>query len=190
MLSSLQGEHSLLPLWVYQPIRLQHHRVEAEPAGPDVTDYNRLLHLSCVKGSCFPSSIHSFVFLLSSLQVVLHLKPIHSMMQHQKPLVFVLSSPKPLIWSVRVENLALHVKHTFHVSPESHRSPKSFFLNRVFISSQAEGPQRFRSLLHEEPSRRQVSFSVGLQSQCGGVHLCPVTASSVVMSFWKYLADV
>ncbi|KAM6921177.1 transforming growth factor beta receptor type 3 [Xenentodon cancila] len=52
-------------------------------------------------------------------KVELHLKPILSMQQHQKPLVFVLNSLQPLIWNVKAENLALSIKHTFHVSPGS-----------------------------------------------------------------------
>lgn len=52
-------------------------------------------------------------------KVELHLKPIQSMLYHQKPLAFVLSSPQPLIWNVKSENLALHIKHTFHVSEGS-----------------------------------------------------------------------
>uniref|UniRef100_A0A672IS69 Transforming growth factor, beta receptor III n=1 Tax=Salarias fasciatus TaxID=181472 RepID=A0A672IS69_SALFA len=51
----------------------------------------------------------------SPAKVELHLKPIQSMLYHQKPLAFVLSSPQPLIWNVQSENLALHIKHTFHV---------------------------------------------------------------------------
>ncbi|XP_061593518.1 transforming growth factor beta receptor type 3 [Cololabis saira] len=51
--------------------------------------------------------------------VELHLKPIQSVQQHQKPLVFVLNSPQPLIWNVKAENLALSIKHTFHVSQGS-----------------------------------------------------------------------
>ncbi|XP_008295427.1 transforming growth factor beta receptor type 3 [Stegastes partitus] len=52
-------------------------------------------------------------------KVELHLKPIQSMLHHQKPLVFVLNSPQPLIWNVKAENLALRIKHTFHVSEGS-----------------------------------------------------------------------
>ncbi|CAN9500822.1 unnamed protein product [Ophioblennius macclurei] len=52
-------------------------------------------------------------------RVELHLKPIQSMLYHRKPLVFVLSSPQPLIWTVKPENLDLHIKHTFHVSESS-----------------------------------------------------------------------
>lgn len=52
-------------------------------------------------------------------KVELHLKPIQSMLHHQKPLVFVLNSPQPLIWNVKAENLALRIKHTFHVSAGS-----------------------------------------------------------------------
>ncbi|KAM9384047.1 transforming growth factor beta receptor type 3 isoform 2-T2 [Pholidichthys leucotaenia] len=52
-------------------------------------------------------------------KVDLHLKPIQSMLHHHKPLAFVLNSPQPLVWNVKAENLALHVKHTFHVSKGS-----------------------------------------------------------------------
>ncbi|XP_028259052.1 transforming growth factor beta receptor type 3 [Parambassis ranga] len=63
-------------------------------------------------------------------KVELHLKPIQSMLHHQKPLVFVLSSPQPLIWNVKAENLALRIKHTFHVSEgsEVHFKPGNFSL--------------------------------------------------------------
>uniref|UniRef100_A0A3Q0S9T7 Transforming growth factor, beta receptor III n=1 Tax=Amphilophus citrinellus TaxID=61819 RepID=A0A3Q0S9T7_AMPCI len=63
-------------------------------------------------------------------KVELHLKPIHAILHHQKPLVFVLNSPKPLIWNVRAENLALRIKHTFHVSlgSEVHFKPENFSL--------------------------------------------------------------
>ncbi|MED6290025.1 hypothetical protein CHARACLAT_008820, partial [Characodon lateralis] len=61
-------------------------------------------------------------------KVELHLKPIQSMRQHQKPLVFVLNSPQPVIWNVKAENLALRVRHIFHVSPASHKAFKSLFL--------------------------------------------------------------
>ncbi|XP_040895966.1 transforming growth factor beta receptor type 3 [Toxotes jaculatrix] len=52
-------------------------------------------------------------------EVELHLKPIQSLMRHQKPLVFVLNSPQPLIWKIKTDNLALGIKHTFHVSEGS-----------------------------------------------------------------------
>nr|XP_046247010.1 transforming growth factor beta receptor type 3 [Scatophagus argus] len=55
----------------------------------------------------------------SPAEVELHLKPIQSLLHHQKPLVFVLNSPQPLIWKIKTENLALGIKHTFHVSDGS-----------------------------------------------------------------------
>lgn len=64
-------------------------------------------------------------------QVELHLKPIQSLLRHQKPLVFVLNSPQPLIWKIKTENLALGIKHTFHVSPASPKASKSYFLKTV-----------------------------------------------------------
>ncbi|XP_034566107.1 transforming growth factor beta receptor type 3 [Notolabrus celidotus] len=49
------------------------------------------------------------------VEVELHLKPIQSLLRHHKPLVFVLNSPQSLIWKIKTENLALGMKHTFHV---------------------------------------------------------------------------
>ena len=51
-----------------------------------------------------------------SVKVVLHLKPIQSLLVHNRPLVFVLNSPRPLLWHLRTENLELHVRRTFLVS--------------------------------------------------------------------------
>ena len=48
----------------------------------------------------------------------LHLRPLQSLLVHHKPLVFVLSAPQPLVWLVQAENLALGVRHTFHVSAD------------------------------------------------------------------------
>ncbi|XP_039983903.1 transforming growth factor beta receptor type 3 [Xiphias gladius] len=64
-------------------------------------------------------------------EVELHLKPIQSLLRHQKPLVFVLNSPQPLIWKIKTENLALGIKHTFHVPPgsEVHFQPGNFSLS-------------------------------------------------------------
>uniref|UniRef100_A0A665WB02 ZP domain-containing protein n=1 Tax=Echeneis naucrates TaxID=173247 RepID=A0A665WB02_ECHNA len=61
-------------------------------------------------------------------EVDLHLKPIQSLLRHQKPLVFVLNSPKPLMWKIKTENLALGIKHIFHVSEGSkvHFQPGNF----------------------------------------------------------------
>ncbi|XP_068175106.1 transforming growth factor beta receptor type 3 [Antennarius striatus] len=61
-------------------------------------------------------------------EVQLHLKPIQSLLRHQKPLVFVLNSPQPLIWKIKTENLALGIKHTFHVpeGSEVHFQPGNF----------------------------------------------------------------
>ncbi|KAM3619809.1 uncharacterized protein V6R79_013920 [Siganus canaliculatus] len=53
------------------------------------------------------------------VEVELHLKPIQSLLRHQKPLAFVLNSPQPLMWKIKTENLALGIKHTFHVSEGS-----------------------------------------------------------------------
>ncbi|XP_024134208.1 transforming growth factor beta receptor type 3 [Oryzias melastigma] len=55
----------------------------------------------------------------TSVKVELDLKPIHSMQHHQKPLVFVLNSLQRLTWNVKAENLALNIKHIFHVSSGS-----------------------------------------------------------------------
>ncbi|XP_072246261.1 transforming growth factor beta receptor type 3 [Leuresthes tenuis] len=70
-------------------------------------------------------------------KVELHLKPIQSMLYHEKPLVFVLNSPQPLIWNVKAENLALRIKHTFHVSlgSEVYFKPGNFSL---FTQTQME----------------------------------------------------
>nr|XP_023688531.1 transforming growth factor beta receptor type 3-like isoform X2 [Paramormyrops kingsleyae] len=51
--------------------------------------------------------------------VILHVKPIQSLLIHQKPLIFVLSSPWPVMWKLRAENLAPHVKRTLHISKRS-----------------------------------------------------------------------
>ncbi|XP_036970530.1 transforming growth factor beta receptor type 3 [Acanthopagrus latus] len=63
-------------------------------------------------------------------EVELHLKPIQSLLRHQKPLAFVLNSPQPLIWKIKTENLALGIRHTFHVSEgsEVHFQPGNFSL--------------------------------------------------------------
>ncbi|KAK5869314.1 hypothetical protein PBY51_024042 [Eleginops maclovinus] len=67
----------------------------------------------------------------SPAEVELHLKPIQSLQRHQKPLVFVLNSPQPLIWKIKMENLALGIKRTFHVSEgsEVHFQPGNFSLS-------------------------------------------------------------
>uniref|UniRef100_UPI0037E92CB8 transforming growth factor beta receptor type 3 n=1 Tax=Semicossyphus pulcher TaxID=241346 RepID=UPI0037E92CB8 len=61
-------------------------------------------------------------------EVELHLKPIQSLLHHKKPLAFVLNSPQSLIWKIKTENLALGIKHTFHVSEgsEVHFQPGNF----------------------------------------------------------------
>ncbi|KAJ8357387.1 hypothetical protein SKAU_G00201810 [Synaphobranchus kaupii] len=52
-------------------------------------------------------------------EVILHLKPIQSLLVHRRPLVFLLNSPRPLLWQLRTDKLAPHVKRTFLVSKGS-----------------------------------------------------------------------
>ncbi|KAG7488242.1 hypothetical protein MATL_G00032390 [Megalops atlanticus] len=52
-------------------------------------------------------------------EVVLHVRPIQSLLVHQKPLVFVLNSPQPVVWKLRTKKLAPRIRRTFHVSEGS-----------------------------------------------------------------------
>ncbi|XP_047230998.1 transforming growth factor beta receptor type 3 isoform X2 [Girardinichthys multiradiatus] len=94
-------------------------------------------------------------------KVELHLKPIQSMRQHQKPLVFVLNSPQPVIWNVKAENLALHVRHIFHVSQgsEVHFKQANFSLNTEILEKTL--PQGNEQLLNwaQKKYRAVTSFS-------------------------------
>uniref|UniRef100_A0A3Q1F5J2 Transforming growth factor, beta receptor III n=1 Tax=Acanthochromis polyacanthus TaxID=80966 RepID=A0A3Q1F5J2_9TELE len=91
--------------------------------------------------------------------VDLHLKPIQSMLHHQKPLVFVLNSPQPLIWNVTAENLALHIKHIFHVSEGSEVSEPGNF--SLFTQTQETLPHGNEHLLNwaQKKYRAVTSFS-------------------------------
>ncbi|KAJ8375290.1 hypothetical protein SKAU_G00058700 [Synaphobranchus kaupii] len=64
-------------------------------------------------------------------EVVLHVRPIQSLLVHQKPLVFVLNSPEPVLWKLKTVKLAPRVKRTFHVSEGSrvHFEPGNFSLS-------------------------------------------------------------
>ncbi|XP_054873221.1 transforming growth factor beta receptor type 3 [Amphiprion ocellaris] len=92
-------------------------------------------------------------------KVDLHLKPIQSMLHHQKPLVFVLNSPQPLIWNVTAENLALHIKHIFHVSEGSEVSEPGNF--SLFTQIQETLPHGNEHLLNwaQKKYRAVTSFS-------------------------------
>uniref|UniRef100_A0A3Q1F793 Transforming growth factor, beta receptor III n=1 Tax=Acanthochromis polyacanthus TaxID=80966 RepID=A0A3Q1F793_9TELE len=92
-------------------------------------------------------------------KVDLHLKPIQSMLHHQKPLVFVLNSPQPLIWNVTAENLALHIKHIFHVSEGSEVSEPGNF--SLFTQTQETLPHGNEHLLNwaQKKYRAVTSFS-------------------------------
>ncbi|KAJ8418542.1 hypothetical protein AAFF_G00000410 [Aldrovandia affinis] len=54
-----------------------------------------------------------------STEVVLHVRPIQSLLVHQKPLVFVLNSPEPVLWKLKTAKLAPRIKRSFHVSEGS-----------------------------------------------------------------------
>ncbi|KAM4575515.1 transforming growth factor beta receptor type 3 [Fundulus diaphanus] len=94
-------------------------------------------------------------------RVELHLKPIQSMRQHQKPLAFVLNSPQPVMWNVKSENLALLIRHTFHVSQGSQVQYKqaNFSLNTEIL--QETLPQGNEDLLNwaQKEYRAVTSFS-------------------------------
>ncbi|KAJ8279378.1 hypothetical protein COCON_G00064440 [Conger conger] len=64
-------------------------------------------------------------------EVVLHVRPIQSLLVHQKPLVFVLNSPEPVLWNLKTVKLAPRIKRTFHVSKGSrvHFEPGNFSLS-------------------------------------------------------------
>uniref|UniRef100_A0A3Q2QJ84 Transforming growth factor, beta receptor III n=1 Tax=Fundulus heteroclitus TaxID=8078 RepID=A0A3Q2QJ84_FUNHE len=94
-------------------------------------------------------------------RVELHLKPIQSMRQHQKPLAFVLNSPQPVMWNVKSENLALRIRHTFHVSQGSQVQYKqaNFSLNTEIL--QETLPQGNEDLLNwaQKEYRAVTSFT-------------------------------
>ncbi|XP_041861533.1 transforming growth factor beta receptor type 3 isoform X2 [Melanotaenia boesemani] len=117
----------LLPVGTGHPVQafLQSFTIMSGCASRGTASLPQEVHIINLKGHASDGPDNTPV------KVELHLKPIQSMLHHQKPLVFVLNSPQPLIWNVKAENLALHIKHTFHVSQgsEVHLKPGNFSLS-------------------------------------------------------------
>ncbi|XP_035503149.2 transforming growth factor beta receptor type 3 [Scophthalmus maximus] len=105
----------LLPVGMAHPVQamLKSFTALSGCAGRGTTSLAQEVHIINLRGRA-PEGPDS-----PPAEVDLHLKPIQSLLRHQKPLVFVLNSPQPLIWKIKTENLALGIKHTFHVSEGS-----------------------------------------------------------------------
>ncbi|XP_041646950.1 transforming growth factor beta receptor type 3 [Cheilinus undulatus] len=116
----------LLPVGIGHPVQamLKSFTALSGCASRGTTNLPQEVHIINLRGHAPEGPDNTLV------EVDLHLKPIQSLLRHQKPLVFVLNSPQPLIWKIKTENLALGIKHTFHVSEgsEVHFEPRNFSL--------------------------------------------------------------
>ncbi|XP_068599504.1 transforming growth factor beta receptor type 3 [Brachionichthys hirsutus] len=114
----------LLPVGMGHPVQatLKSFTALSGCASRGTTSLPQEVHIIHLRGHA-PEGPHN-----TPAEVQLHLKPIQSLLRHQKPLVFVLNSPQPLIWKIKAENLALGVRHTFHVpeGSEVHFQPGNF----------------------------------------------------------------
>ncbi|XP_053734242.1 transforming growth factor beta receptor type 3 [Synchiropus splendidus] len=116
----------LLPVVTVHPVQAMMTKFSALSgcASRGTTSLPQEVHIINLKGQATEGLDHT------PLEVELHLKPIQSLLRHQKPLSFVLNNPQPVIWKIKTENLALGIKHTFHISEASevHFPPGNFSL--------------------------------------------------------------